>query len=475
MSNLRAAAARATKGSPRVRVLFGVLAVVFLIGLVYRLGYLLPGARVYGDGYWRYDPIARNLLAGHGFSYERAAPYTPDIFDVPGYPLFVTAIYALFGASPHAVALAQFLLELLTLGLVYRIGKWAGLSQRSALIGAVLGWLLPNLASWCRETYADVLASFAVSVLLGLLIRAWCKPKSVPLAMGMLLGAVAGVCAQIRVDIYPIVVFSGLALAAKPAHGGLSKRFLLLATYGLGSVLVLLPWTLRDYRLTGAVHPPGWQQFTQASDPYLRWCNTWVDDPDYVLPYMLHRAQPDSIRTFPPDRIPDAIERSQAEAAYAKWIAAGTGGEPEAEFRRLAEIAERRLTLKDQVRMRVRRLAMVWLKLPSMADLPGGKVSKIAKYAIWVVLLFGFCAALVFGVVRRQWWLVLPLGVIAGRMLIPLVSALGTEIRYQYPALPALFIMAGYGLDQCLTAFLARRRLAGDEPLTTENSFVRTA
>lgn len=439
---------------PRWLIAAGVL--LLLLGLVYRLGYLLPHARVFGDGYWRYDPLARNLLAGHGFSIQRTPPYEADIFDVPGYPLFVAAVYAVSGASVHALAVAQFLLEFLTLWLVFRAAQLAGLGKRGAWVAVGLGWLLPNLATWCRETYADVLASFVVTVLLLLLIRTWTRPAKHPVGWGLLVGAMAGLCALVRVDTYPIVAFAALALAGAPRLS-FKPRLGQTAAYFAGLILLLLPWTIRDLKLTGQPHPPGWQQYTQASDPYLRWCNTWVNDPDYVLPYMLHRGAADSVRTFPPDRFPDPVEKAEAEAAYAKWIAAGSDGEPKEEFQRLAEKAERRLTVTDQLKMRVRRAVMVWLKLPSMGDLPGGGIGKLAKYAIWGLLLFGSAAALVFGVIRRQWWLVLPLGIIAGRMLIPFASALGTEIRYQYPALPALFLLAGYGLEQCCSAITARR------------------
>lgn len=457
MSTTYASPASFASSSGRRPILVAAIATLLILGLGYRFGYLLPHARVFGDGFWRYDPLARNLLAGHGFSTSVTPPYAPDIFDVPGYPLFVAAIYAISHASSHALAIAQFFVEFLILGLVYRALQLTGLSTRGAWTAVLLGWLLPNIATWCRETYADVLASLVVTVLLFLLIRTWTRPIPRPARWGLLVGASAGVCALVRVDTYPIIAFAGIALAATPALA-IRRRLALLGAYALGLLVLVLPWVVRDYRLTGQPHPPGWQQYTQAGDPYLRWCNTWVDDPDFVLPYMLHRGAADAVRTFPADRIPNSAERLAAEAAYARWIAAGSEGEPKAEFQKLAEEAERRLTLPTQLRMRFRRAAMVWIKLPSMADLPGGAIGKAGKYAAWLLLLFGAAAALVFGVARRQWWLILPLGVIAGRMLIPLASALGTEIRYQYPALPALYILAGFGLEHCYTAIATRRR-----------------
>ena len=40
-----------------------------------------------------YSQIARNMLEQHVYSIESQAPYTPTLIRLPGYPLFVAAIY----------------------------------------------------------------------------------------------------------------------------------------------------------------------------------------------------------------------------------------------------------------------------------------------------------------------------------------------------------------------------------------------
>src|SRR5258707_1185660 len=83
-------------------------------GLALRLYLVLQPPLVTPDSLTRYEPIARNLAAGHGFSRAAAPPYAPDGFNQPGYPLFLAAIYLAAGEDRRAVVLAQFGLELLT-------------------------------------------------------------------------------------------------------------------------------------------------------------------------------------------------------------------------------------------------------------------------------------------------------------------------------------------------------------------------
>ena len=44
-----------------------------------------------------YAQIARNVLEQHVYSHETEAPYDPSLIRLPGYPLFLAAIYSVFG------------------------------------------------------------------------------------------------------------------------------------------------------------------------------------------------------------------------------------------------------------------------------------------------------------------------------------------------------------------------------------------
>src|SRR6185369_12490783 len=59
-----------------------------------------------------YAQIARNLLEQHVYSHDTEAPYAPSLIRLPGYPLFLTAIYSVFGHTNNgAVRIIQALFD----------------------------------------------------------------------------------------------------------------------------------------------------------------------------------------------------------------------------------------------------------------------------------------------------------------------------------------------------------------------------
>src|SRR5437868_8356327 len=76
--------------------------------------------------------------------------------------------------------------------------------------------------------------------------------------------------------------------------------------------MVLLPWTIRNYRVFGTARP--WGIITeQVGLGYTQWLNTWLDDPKYLDLYWWHIMDKSSVSSFPIDKIPEE-ERQRAEA-----------------------------------------------------------------------------------------------------------------------------------------------------------------
>jgi 4-amino-4-deoxy-L-arabinose transferase-like glycosyltransferase len=66
-----------------------------------------------------YAQIARNVLEQHVYSHATEPPYDPSLIRLPGYPLFLTAIYAVFGHTNNgAVRIVQALIDTATCALV---------------------------------------------------------------------------------------------------------------------------------------------------------------------------------------------------------------------------------------------------------------------------------------------------------------------------------------------------------------------
>ena len=93
-----------------------------------------------------YTSIAHNLLADHGYSSCLNAPYWPDIRRPPVYPIFLSAIIAIWGQNWIAVAMVQVLLDVSSCVLICytvrslygsRAGFWAGLCYAASISSVV--------------------------------------------------------------------------------------------------------------------------------------------------------------------------------------------------------------------------------------------------------------------------------------------------------------------------------------------------
>lgn len=84
----------------------------------------------------QYLRAAQNMLNGHGFSLANEAPYLPDMFRTPGYPVFLLPFVAMKWA-PSVIALIQTMMGAALPVLVFRTAQRLGWA--SAALGA---WLV---------------------------------------------------------------------------------------------------------------------------------------------------------------------------------------------------------------------------------------------------------------------------------------------------------------------------------------------
>src|SRR5262252_9754120 len=100
-------------------LLLVVLAAAFRIAIVH----YLPNDTT--DDSLGYEQIARNVLERHVYTNYAEPPYTPTLVRLPGYPLFLAAIYSVFGHTNNtAVRIVQALVD-----------------TGTCLLVAVLAWL----------------------------------------------------------------------------------------------------------------------------------------------------------------------------------------------------------------------------------------------------------------------------------------------------------------------------------------------
>jgi hypothetical protein len=264
-----------------------------------------------------YAQMARNLLEQHVYSHAKAPPYQPSLIRLPGYSIFLAAIYYVFGHwNNTAVRIVQALLDTLTCALVAMIAYYwepdenrkRAASLSAFALAAVCPFTTIYVATVLTETWASL---FAVALAL-LATKAFSVTREPPrdslagpaanfrrsLWWWAATGLIAGTSVFFRPDSGLFVAAVGLTLvftALIRQRGGderQSWRRVLFQTITQGAVLsvafavVLVPWTIRNWREFHLFQPlspthgemPG--EFVPRG--YQAWLRTWVDDRKYT-------------------------------------------------------------------------------------------------------------------------------------------------------------------------------------------------
>lgn len=449
---------------PRVRNIGSVILLLAVVGILLRIALLVPHVQLLGDAASRYDPSARNLLLGNGFSASLTPPYAPNTYDVPGYPIFLAVVYALSGGSLHAVVGFQILLELSALMLVLPLAQALTLPDKVITIFLGIGLLVPFLWVHDGAVLSEITATFCITLVALLLLKAVDSENKGHSSWWALAGVVSGVCFLVRTDLISSV---GLMLVASLLLMFIRGSTWTVLTwqasaFSVAMAAMLIPWTLWEYRATGELQIPGVQQvthvFEDSSSSYFKWVSTWADDTRFFHDYAFRALkEPEKERHFPYEKLSQS-DQERAKTAWALARQRGTfAGAPEDEFARLANEAIQRDPFKTLFVVPAERTIWAWLFVPanwlSSAPIP----LKIAGYMLWGSLLVMAVIGM-YGLLREHILAVLiPLALIIGRSIPSLLSILGSEPRYLVEALPVLYLLSAYGFF--ITILVVKQRL----------------
>jgi hypothetical protein len=202
-------------------------------------------------------------------------------------------------------------------------------------------------------------------------------------------------------------------------------------------IAVLTPWMIRNHVTFGALRPLGGVH-EQVEMPYIQWLDTWLDDSKLIHPYWWHALDPASTGEFPAGKL-GHDERRRAERALQMAREQGTfRGEPERQFVELADEAKRERALMVYAFAPLKRCVMAIVRMPSYIH---NSALKVVTYLFWLALLLFIAAGAWLVIKERMPIMLIPAAIIAGRFTLPLLSALGSEPRYLFEALPVGFIV----------------------------------
>src|SRR5436309_9815578 len=131
--------------------LWSAYALLLLVALGFRLFVALRLPNDEPDDGRVYAQIARNVLEQHVYSHDSQQPYAPSIIRLPGYPLVLAAVYAIFGHGNNtAVRVVQAVVDTATCVLIALVAlQWSiddERKHRAAIIAFALTAVCPFTA-----------------------------------------------------------------------------------------------------------------------------------------------------------------------------------------------------------------------------------------------------------------------------------------------------------------------------------------
>jgi 4-amino-4-deoxy-L-arabinose transferase-like glycosyltransferase len=219
-----------------------LLAGILLGALAFRLGVFLAvyaedPTRILTADSMSYVDSARALVQVGRFALAPDLPDVPQTVRTPGYPLFIAGLYAIFGERHAPVILAQLVVSVATVGLVYLIGVrfWGATAATMAILILALDY---TTFLYSQLLLTETLFTFALVLTVWIAIRFLLAEQRRP-RYALYLGLGLALQALIRpISYYLIfVILPGVLLIGTRSRWKRKE----LATV---SLLILLPWVL---------------------------------------------------------------------------------------------------------------------------------------------------------------------------------------------------------------------------------------
>jgi hypothetical protein len=261
---------------------------IFVCALVLRVGVILVFLVVgmyRNPNTWESGAVASHIVNGDGFSVTWGGSPAPTSIEAPLYPYLLAVTWRLFGRGPGAYLLLVLLQAVAASSMIFPIHaltrRWFGTVPATAAAWVCALW--PVYLFYPARIYSTVLAipphpwMLAGWLSLGTVSgRSLFRPEAVSepaarwrLAIGV--GALTGLAALTRPVLLGVYgLLAGLLLARHLLARRRMEAALVLVA-GLVTVLVLTPWTIRNFRVHGrlvAVKDNFGKEFWMGNNPH---------------------------------------------------------------------------------------------------------------------------------------------------------------------------------------------------------------
>jgi 4-amino-4-deoxy-L-arabinose transferase-like glycosyltransferase len=224
------------------RKTFVQVAAITALGLVLRLVVAFNFTRISPDAV-EYGRIARNVLAGHGFSMATTAPFVPATIRDPLFPYSLTVSFFLGGVTLALVV--QVLLSASNIPVIYLLGR-KFFDRRVGLAAAIICAVYLPAFVFVRDLLTEVMASLLLSVMLLLLARSGARVNAWAAAAGL----VGGFLVLTRSETVIYLAGIGAFVLCRRDRWPAAKA---VALAGAVVALVVAPWMVRNFLVTGRI------------------------------------------------------------------------------------------------------------------------------------------------------------------------------------------------------------------------------
>jgi hypothetical protein len=435
-------------------VLLGLLALGLRVGVVA----VLWGGHAGPIGY-EHDEIARNLLAGEGFSVDFLGHDGPTSQQAPFYPLLLAGVYACFGVGTAGSILAVQLLQCLAGTAVVLAVVW--LSWSLLPESRIVGWVA-GLGAAVYPTHLYMVTHLQVAVWAALLLTLPLAVTAAPRWRATRGGAIlCGVLAAMILLVEPILALALPVAAvafwmAEPRGFRFGRQALGRVALMAGVAAVLIsPWLVRNRLVHGEfvfIKSTFGYAFWQANNP-----KSWGTD---KVPKMASSERIRREHDGTPADINRALWEARHEAVYIDnlLLAAedyrrlGSLSEP----RRSRDLGQRAWSFISENPGQYAGLCLQRLRYFLLFDETNPKAAnRLYRAATVTWLALGFIGLLVSWRHRRRLW---PTYAIFA--LVTLFHALTiTAVRFRIPLEPMTFIWVSLAVSPAIVRLLGGRKI----------------
>lgn len=212
---------------------------------------LIPGD---AEGYWE---LARTIASGTPYRIYEPPRY---VLRVPGFPALLALSQVLFGPSSFPARCLLACVGTVACGLTYWLGREL-MDATTGLIAAIYTALSPTLALFSVLILSETMFAAALLASLIAIVRlARCSQGRITPLSGFAAGLTAGLFIGFATLVRPTWLYVGPAIAVAALVSGSPRgqwrnRVPCLAGVACGIVLLMAPWTMRNYCVTGHVVP----------------------------------------------------------------------------------------------------------------------------------------------------------------------------------------------------------------------------